>query len=60
MLFVEIEDLTGKIEALVFPNVLEENPIVWQEGKIIIISGKISDKDDQFKIICDQAQELKK
>jgi DNA polymerase-3 subunit alpha len=59
MLFVGVEDLTGKIEALVFAGTLERNPIIWQEGKIVIISGRISDKDEQFKILCDEAEELK-
>ncbi len=59
MLFVELEDLTGKIEVLVFPSILERNPIVWQEGKIIILSGRLSDKDDQLKILCNEAKEFK-
>jgi len=58
MLFVGVEDLSGKIEALVFAGTLERNPIIWQEGKIVIISGRISDKDEQFKILCDEAEEL--
>jgi len=58
MLFVELEDLTGKIEALVFPSVLEKNPTVWQEGKILILSGRLSDKDDQLKILCNEAKEI--
>ncbi len=60
MIFAELEDLTGKIEALVFPSVLEKNPAIWQEGKIIKMIGKISNKDDQLKILCDQAEELTK
>jgi len=59
MLFVELEDLTGKIEALVFPTILDQDPTVWQEGKIVILSGRLSDKDDQLKILCDKAEELK-
>jgi len=58
MLFVGIEDLTGKIEALVFANTLEKNPSVWQEGKIIELTGRLSDKDDEFKILCDEVKEL--
>ena len=58
MLFVELEDLTGKIEALVFPSVLEQNPTVWQEGKILTLRGKLSDRDEQLKILCDEAEEL--
>ena len=59
MLFVELEDLTGKIETLVFAGVLEKNPVIWQEGKIIMLTGRISDKDDQLKILCNEAEELK-
>jgi len=59
MLFVEVEDLTGKIETLVFPSVLEQNPVVWQEGKIVMLSGRLSDRDEQLKILCDEAEELK-
>lgn len=58
MLFVEIEDLTGKIEALVFPTILEQNPVVWQEGKALTLSGKLSDRDKQLKILCDNAEEI--
>jgi DNA polymerase-3 subunit alpha len=58
MLFVALEDLTGKIEALVFASILDRNPIIWQEGKIILLTGRLSDKDDQFKILCDEAEEL--
>jgi len=58
MLFVELEDLTGRIEGLVFPSVLEKNPAVWQEGKIVIVSGRTSNKDGQVKILCDEAEEI--
>jgi len=59
MLFVEIEDLTGKIEILVFPKILEKDPEVWEKGKIIILSGKLSNRDDELKILCNKAKELK-
>jgi len=59
MLFVQIEDLTGTTEALVFASTLERNPVIWQEGKIILMSGRLSEKDDQLKILCDDAEELK-
>jgi len=58
MLFVTIEDLTGRIEILVFASILERNPIIWQEGKIVLLTGRLSDKDEQLKILCDEAEEL--
>ena len=58
MLFVGIEDISGKTEILVFANTLERNPVIWQEGKIIVIKGRVSDKDDQLKLLCDEAEEI--
>ncbi|MBU1131409.1 DNA polymerase III subunit alpha [Patescibacteria group bacterium] len=59
MLFVTIEDSSGNVEVLVFANVLEASRDLWQEDKIVIIAGKISDKDGVPKIICDKAKEVK-
>jgi len=58
MLFVKIEDSVGSIEILVFPNLLKKTPDLWQEGKIIICNGKISDKDQEVKILVNRAREL--
>ena len=56
MAFVTIEDLRGRIELLVFPNVLETTGATWQEEKIIIADGKLSDKDGSYKLIVDDAK----
>ncbi|MFA4817180.1 MAG: DNA polymerase III subunit alpha [Parcubacteria group bacterium] len=56
MLFVTLEDTSGKIEILVFPKVLEQTLSVWEEEKIILASGKISDKDGVFKLLADSAK----
>jgi len=58
MLFVGLEDDRAKIEVLVFPRTLERTPTFWQEGKIIIASGRLDDKEGNFKLLCEQAQEL--
>ena len=59
MLFVKMEDLTSTVEVLVFPSVLKENPMLWEEDKILMIKGKISDKDGETKILVEKAKELK-
>lgn len=59
MLFVKMEDLTSNVEVLVFPSVLKENPMIWQEDKILLVKGKISDKDGEIKILVEKAKELK-
>ncbi len=60
MLFATIEDTKGKIELLVFPKTLEANPGVWEEDKIILAEGRLSDKDGVFKLIADSAREITK
>lgn len=58
MLFVEIEDMTGRIEVLVFPSVLEQTSTIWQEEKIVLVSGRLSDRDENLKILCDNVKVL--
>jgi len=58
MLFVNFEDLTGKIEVVVFPSIIERNPLVFQENKIVFIVGKIDHRDNVVKIICEEIEEI--
>jgi len=58
MLFAELQLIDGKIEVLVWPRVLEKNPDIWQEDKIVIVSGKLNDKNGAPKILSDSASEL--
>ncbi len=58
MLFVKIEDLSSKIEVLVFPKILEKNPTIFKEDKLVLIKGTLNDRDGQVKLLCDEAREL--
>ncbi len=58
MLFVKMEDLTSHTEVLVFPKVLARNPGVWQQEKVLIVRGRVSDKDGITKILCEEAFEI--
>ncbi len=58
MLFVKIEDGISSIEILVFPNLLKETPEIWQDGKVVIIRGKVSDKDQDIKLLGNSAKEI--
>ncbi len=55
MVFAEVEDLTGKTEAVVFAKVLDKNPAVWVENNIIIIKGKVNFRDQELKILVEEA-----
>ena len=58
MLFVGIEDMTGQIEIIVFPTVLEKTADAWQEEKIVLVNGRLSDRDENLKILCDDVKVL--
>jgi len=58
MLFVELEDLTDKIEVVVFPSIIERNPTAFQENKIVFMGGRVDLKDGSPKFIIEDIQEL--
>jgi DNA polymerase-3 subunit alpha len=58
MMFIKVQDLTETIEVVVFPSMLEKNPYVFEENKIVVIEGKTDIKDGSPKIIADQIEEL--
>ncbi len=58
MLFVKIEDGVGNLEVIVFPKLLLETGALWQEGKVILIQGGVSDKDSELKLLANRAAEV--
>ncbi len=58
MIFSWLEDLTSKIEVVVFPNVLEKNPEAWKENTVVVARGKINDRDGSLKFLCDEVRSL--
>jgi len=61
MAFVGLEDASGqKIEAIVFPKTLEQYSGLWQEGNIVLVTGKISDKDGTLKLLTDEIRLVNK
>ncbi len=57
MAFVQLEDAGGqKMEAIVFPKTLEKYETLWEEGNILLVTGKISDKDGTLKLLADEAR----
>ncbi len=58
MLFVKLEDLTDKVEVVVFPGIIERNPTAFQENKIVFISGRVDNRDNIPKIIAEEVEEV--
>ncbi len=58
MLFMNLEDLSDKIEVVVFPGVIERNPTAFQENKIVLVSGRVDNRDNVPKLICKEIEEI--
>ncbi|MCX6799867.1 MAG: hypothetical protein NT091_01840 [Candidatus Falkowbacteria bacterium] len=58
MLFVRLEDHLASTELLIFPKFYKETISLWQEGQVIACYGKISDKDNERKILANKVVKL--
>ncbi|MEE0980712.1 MAG: OB-fold nucleic acid binding domain-containing protein, partial [Acutalibacteraceae bacterium] len=54
MAFVDLEDITGSIEVIVFPKTLIQNAPLIAEGNVVVIKGRLDVRDDEPpKLICE-------
>lgn len=51
MAFAQFEDIYGQIEGIIFPKVYEKFKSLLVDNAIISMTGRISEKDDEYKII---------
>jgi DNA polymerase-3 subunit alpha len=58
MAFVGMSDFTGSIEAVVFPEAYEKNKDLLIAEKIIVLSGKVSTRNNEKSIIIEAVKEI--
>ena len=58
MLFLKLEDETQQIEIVVFPSVIARNHALFQENKVVFVSGRVDARDGTPKIICNEIEEI--
>lgn len=58
MAFVKLEDLTGSAEIVVFPKIYGQSSTIWQRDAVILVTGKVDQKDDRFVILADDVRSL--
>jgi DNA polymerase-3 subunit alpha len=58
MLFVKLEDATSTTELLVFPRLLKESAALWAPGQAVIMDGKVSEKDQESKVLVNRVMKL--
>jgi DNA polymerase-3 subunit alpha len=55
MAFIQMEDLQGSIELVVFPKTYRTTKPLWAIDRIVLVRGRIDFRDQKPKIICDWA-----
>ena len=58
MMFIKVQDLSDKIEVIIFPSLYNQVPEIFKENKILFITGRADVKDGSPKIIASEAEEL--
>lgn len=58
MLFVQLEDETGALEAVVFPKTYKTTALIWEEGQVMYVTGKINHRNGSPSIMVDQARRM--
>ncbi len=58
MAFVKVEDTTSNVEVIVFPSILAESKSLWGADKIIVVDGKVNDKDGSIKLLAEKVWDL--
>jgi DNA polymerase-3 subunit alpha len=51
-----LEDLDGRIEAMVWPKLYSDTKDLWQEGNILLVEGKVRLRDDRVQLNCDHVR----
>lgn len=58
MAFIDLEDKTGSVEVLLFPTIWEKYQNLIQSDAVLLIKGKVSDKDGIPKFLAESVTEF--
>jgi DNA polymerase-3 subunit alpha len=50
---VILEDVSGQVEVIAWPNVYSQTEEYWQEGNELVVLGKVRTRDDSVNVVCD-------
>ena len=60
MAFLQVEDMTGQVDAVVFPKIYEEIKDLLTESSLLVLTGKVDKKDDESQLLVDSAEAVEK
>ncbi|HEU5288559.1 MAG TPA: DNA polymerase III subunit alpha, partial [Candidatus Limnocylindria bacterium] len=55
MMFAQVEDLTGSVEATIFPRTYDATAAVWGTDEILLVLGRVEKRDDAPKLLVEHA-----
>ena len=58
MAFVEIEDLTGSIDVVVFPRTYKQCKELFTEDQLLVVQGKVDVRENGVQLIADSMQDF--
>jgi len=51
-----LEDISGRIEVMVWPRVFEPTQELWQEGNTLVVEGKVRLREERIQLSCESVR----
>ena len=58
MAFVRLGDMRNTIEIVIFPKVYARTIELWHTDRVVMVSGRIDEKDDRLTILVDEGMQI--
>jgi DNA polymerase-3 subunit alpha len=57
MAIIDLEDLSGSIELVAFPECYDQHIAMWEIDKIVEVTAKVDKRGEQTQLICESASD---
>ncbi len=56
MAFANLEDDTGSLDLVIFPQIYSETKDIWESDKAVVIEGRVDNRDDVFSVLVESVE----
>jgi len=56
MAFASLEDDTGNLDLVIFPQLYSETKEIWESDKMIVVDGRVDNRDDVFSVLVENVE----
>ena len=56
MAFANLEDATGSLDLVIFPQIYSETKDIWESDKAVVIEGRVDNRDDVFSVLVESVE----